>query len=487
MENNTLKFLLNDKQVEIDFLKTDYLPSTTVLNYLRSQSDLSGTKEGCAEGDCGACTVVLVELLDHQLIYKTIDSCLLFLASVHGKQLITVEYLSQRKGQDIVLHPVQQAMINHHGSQCGFCTPGFVMSIFGMLKSETPVNDKSIIESLSGNLCRCTGYKPIVDAVQHDSYLKYDDHISAKEELVKSQLHGINHSSPSLKIHTSEQIYLLPSTLEEAISLKKNYPETRIINGATDTAIKQNKTHEYLPCILDVSNIKCLKKIDEIDGFFRLGSGVTIEQFKKFSEKHYKPFQKITDVFASLQIRNAATIGGNLSTSSPIGDLIPLFYAVKAKLQITGSKGDRVVNIEDFITGYRKNCLQNDELLVSILLPFLEDDIFVFSEKVSTRRDLDIATLSLAARLKLSSGNRIDEIILAFGGMAETVKRAEKAENFLLGKLWSQANVETAMAFIKQDFTPLSDARSGKEYRCAVSKNLLLKLFLSKGCILVNN
>lgn len=269
----------------------------------------------------------------------------------------------------------------------------------------------------------------------------------------------------------------MPSTLEQALDWRASYPEAIVINGATDTAIRQNKTWEFLPQLLDLSQLNELKTIERRNNLTYFGSGVTIEQFRLYAKENLPELLPMLDVFASVQIREVASIGGNLSTASPIGDLIPVMMALKAKLKIAGQLGFRWVEIEDFITDYRQNCLQNDELLVGIGIHDLKANTHFRTAKVSTRRDLDISTVNISIRIQLDENEIVEEIILAYGGMAATVKRAVKAEQYLIGKPWAKEVVEEAKAYIEHDFTPISDARSGAEFRLEVAKNLLLKMF----------
>ncbi|MDP2423855.1 MAG: xanthine dehydrogenase small subunit [Bacteroidales bacterium] len=476
MNTGILKFVLDGQIVEIDFNKVGFLPSTTVLNYLRSLHGHKGTKEGCAEGDCGACTVVLGELVDEKIRYRSVDSCLLFLPAIHGKQLITVENLAIRNGRETLLHPVQQALVEQYGSQCGFCTPGIAMSLFALFKSDIEISRHNVIHALAGNLCRCTGYDSIYRAALQAYGNRQPDQFEEKEPETTKLLQQIHAEGISLEIKTIDQIYLLPSTLTEAIEIRASNPQARIINGATDTAIRQNKTHEFLLALLDISGVDELKVIRRENNGFYIGAGLSIESFKAFSEKEMPFLLPMFDVFASWQIRNVASIGGNLATASPIGDFIPLFIALNARLELINHQGKRWVGMENFITGYRQNCLEKNELLLGIHIPYAGQGVVFKTEKVSTRRDLDISTLSIAMRLELDTHNKVQDIILAYGGMADRPKRARHVEKFMMGKTWSKGNIQEARALIENDFTPISDARSGSEYRMAAAKNLLLKM-----------
>lgn len=475
---NNLKFILNNRILEIDFSKEVIQPSTTVLNYLRSLPGHRGTKEGCAEGDCGACTVVLGELLNGKIHYRAVDSCLLFLPAIHGKQLITVENLAIRNGHEITLHPVQQAMVENYGSQCGFCTPGIVMALFALYKSDIGITRKNVIEALAGNLCRCTGYDPIYKAAIQCCSNRQPDQFDEREEEVIKMLREIQTGAGSLKIRTTTQNYFLPANMEDALLLKAENPKARVVNGATDTAIRQNKLHEYLPEILDVSAVEELRIIKKQEDGYYLGAGVNLQSFLAFAETNLPQLLPMLEVFASWQIRNVASIGGNLATASPIGDLIPLFMALKAKLELKSRTGSRWIEMEKFITGYRKNCLSIDELIKGIFIPFVAPGIVYKTEKISSRRDLDISTLSIAMRLKTNADNLVEEIILAYGGMADRPKRAVETEKFLMNKPWTRESIEQAKELIESDFTPISDARSGAEYRMLAAKNLLMKMLV---------
>lgn len=476
---NTIKFLLDDNIVEIDFSKEKYLkPTTTVLNYLRSLGNHKGVKEGCAEGDCGACTVVLAERgADRKLKYKAVDSCLIFLPMIHGKQLITVENLAKRKNHKEIHHPVQEMMVNSFGSQCGYCTPGFIMSLFALYKNHNNPSREVIEDSLSGNLCRCTGYQQILEAAFNACNRNGIDHFSENEDLTLKILKEIGRNNTMIMLSTEKQTYFRPFTLDDALMLRKHYKNAVVINGATDVALKQTKRHEFIPEIIDISGVDELKIHDEEESGIYFGAGMSLEKMKYLCEKEYRSLYDILKVFGSMQIRNAATIGGNVGSASPIGDTLPVLIAYKAKVILQSSKSKRELLIEDFIKGYRKTDLKPDEIITSVFIPKPEKNVMIKSYKVSKRKDLDISTVSLSSRL-LSEKGIVKEIILAFGGMAETPKRASITEELLMGKQWNRKNIESAMKILYTEFSPISDARASAEFRRVAAKNLLMKFYL---------
>ena len=474
----TVRFVLDDKIVEIDFLKVPGLkPSTTVLNYLRSGPLHKGVKESCTEGDCGACTIVVAEPGNNgSLIYKALDSCLVFLPMIHGKQLITVENLALSGKNGNTLHPVQQMMIETNGTQCGYCTPGIVMSLFALFKNHIGPSREVIEDALTGNLCRCTGYEPILEAARK-ACTDGKDHFSGREKMIFSMLKEITTGRKTLEIQTEKQTYYKPFILAEALRLRKKNPEAALISGSTDVALRQTKNREFLPLILDISAIDELKTFRETNDDYVFGAGLTLEQVKNITEKRIPSLHKILKIFGSLQIRNIATIGGNIGSASPIGDTLPVLFALGAKIKISSPTSERIIGIEDFITGYRQTCLRNDELITEVIVPKTPSGVTFGSYKVSKRKDLDISTVTGAFRLKTLEGI-VAEIVIAFGGMAAMTKRALKTEEYLEGKKWTRETVQEAMIILNREFDPLSDARAGTEFRKTVAANLLLKFYL---------
>jgi xanthine dehydrogenase small subunit len=471
---NKVSFVFNDKIFEIDFKTSDYSPTTSVLKFLRSLTGFKGVKEGCGEGDCGACTVVIADMEGKKLKYRAIDSCLVFLPMIHGKQLITVENLIDDKGG---LHPVQTAMVEAYASQCGYCTPGFVMSLFALYKSPVKATREVIFDAITGNLCRCTGYSPIIEAAEKACRNKKADHFTKNEAQIITLLKQIDKRT-TIRIETKYQKYFKPFTLEETLALRSKYPEALIVSGNTDNGLRVSKKHEMLLEIIDISYVNELKFITEILESISVGAGTTIEQLKEASKEMFPALYQMYSAFGSKQIRSLATIGGNLGSASPIGDSLPVLIAYNAVVVVRNKMDSRIINLNDFITSYHTNDLRKDEIIYMIGIPIPEEGRVIHSYKISKRKDMDISTCCAGFMLdKDQKTNKVKDIILAYGGMAAITKHAIKAEKFLIDKTWTLTNIKKAADIVYSEFTPMSDARSGDEFRRIVARNLLLKFF----------
>jgi xanthine dehydrogenase small subunit len=425
-------------------------PTTTVLEWLRGQGRI-GTKEGCAEGDCGACTVALGEKDGAgRTIWRAVNSCILFMPAVAGKELVTVEDL---KASDGTLHPAQQAMVEAHASQCGFCTPGFVMSLFCLYHAHaaTP-DDETIHDALAGNLCRCTGYRPIVEAAR--------------------RMHGLGET----KSFNHERPPLLPprKSLAELDAEIAATPNATLVAGATDIGLWVTKSNQRLrPIFLGV--VEELQTIRESDGALELGGGVTYAAALPHIERHWPSFGELIRRLGSEPIRNSGTIGGNIANASPIGDTPPALLALGATLVLRRAGTNRELPLDEFFLAYRKTALLPGEIIERIRIPI--DPKFTFATwKISKRRDQDISAVVGGFAVKLAEG-RVAEARLAYGGMAATPKRAAAAEAALLGKSWCEETIRAAMNALARDFRPIDDMRASSRYRLLVAQNLLLRFF----------
>jgi len=339
MTSNAIKFVWNNKIFKID--NPD--PNETLLNFIRLKIKKTGTKEGCAEGGCGACTVVLAELKKNDLTYKAINACISFVTILQGKQLIIVEDLLNSKES---LHPVQKAMVDYHGSQCGFCTPGFVMSLFAMQKNYSSYNEENIKDSISGNLCRCTGYRPIVDAAKSlNNKNRSDKFVKSKKKII-SLLKKIKLENISIKYRNKK--YFAPRTVTELKKIIKNYPNSIFLSGGTDLSLIVTKERKDIDNIISLSSINELNFIEEKKEHIVVGAATSLREFELFIKKYYPDFTAILKRYGSVQIRNVATIAGNIATASPIGDTLPLLLSLDAKVVLQGLNKKTILPLKNF-------------------------------------------------------------------------------------------------------------------------------------------
>lgn len=464
MIKNEIEFILNEELIKINNVDTN----VSVLNYLRIDKRLTGTKEGCASGDCGACTAIIAELKNNKLEYKAINTCIMFLYSLHGKQLITVEHLSNSK-----LHPVQQSMVDNHGSQCGFCTPGFVMSMFGMYKDKVKPSNQNIDEYLAGNLCRCTGYNSIKKAAKKMYSYGRKDKFSKNENKIIKLLKKIKHND--ILISKNNNRFYIPLNLKNLIQYTQNNKQYKFVTGGTDIALEVTKKNKNINSLIYLGNNKDLNYIKIKENYINIGSATPINKIIPILKKYYPSFADMFDRYGSTQIRNVASIGGNLGSASPIGDSLPALLALNAKL-ILQSKNQRLLDIKDFFKAYRKTALKNKEFIKEIRIPILKSHIFK-CYKISKRIDDDISSLFVAYLMKLKN-NIIIDINIAYGGMDSIPNFAFKTQKYLIGKEFNLKNIDKSKQMIEKDFTPLTDVRASSTYRKLVSKNLMDRLFL---------
>ena len=464
-----VRFVLGGEVREL----TDVDPNLTVLRYLREVERRTGTKEGCAEGDCGACTVVLGELEGGVVRYRAVNSCIQFVPVLDGKQLITVEDL---QGPDGALHPVQAALVECHGSQCGFCTPGIVMSLFALLRSEAQPSPQAIDDALAGNLCRCTGYRPIVEAARRMYEGGRDDHFSAAEAQVARLLRSLRRRD-TFAFAARGRRYLAPRTGDALARLLRRHPEARLLAGGTDVGLWVTKEHRDLDILIYTGEVKELRKLRQGRARIEIGAAVPYREAMAVLGARFPPFGELLRRFACVQIRNLGTLGSNIATASPIGDTMPALIALGSSVVLRRGAKRRALALEDFFTGYRETALGAGEFIERIDIPLEPPERRFAVYKISKRFDQDISGVlgAFSARLE---GGRARQVRICFGGMAATPKRARAAEGALEGSDWSAAAIEVAARALEADFEPLSDMRASADYRMLVAKNLLRKFWM---------
>ena len=469
--HDTVRFILAGQVEEV----SNCDPTKTVLDFLREDKGLTGTKEGCAEGDCGACTVVIGELRDDGIRYQAVNACIQFLATLDGKQLLTVEDLSQPGSG---LHAVQQAMVDQHGSQCGFCTPGFVMSLFAMYHNEPEhdVERADIDSGLAGNLCRCTGYAPIVRAAELALKAGRSDHFTEDKAHHIGLLKSIQ-PGRTLEINSKNRRYYAPRSSGELCELLQNNPQAVLVAGATDVGLWVSKQLRQLDTVIYLGEVVELKKIEDQGSDLLIGAAVTYTDATAAISARYPAFQALIERIGAAQVRNAGTIGGNIANGSPIGDMPPGLIGIGARLALRSLQGQRVIDLEDYFISYGKQDLRAGEFVEQIILSTPPDNQLFSIYKISKRFEQDISAVCGAFVLQITDGT-ISNARICYGGMAEIPKRATACEQALDGKPWSQATINAAMQAMLEDYTPLTDMRATAAYRMRVAQNLLQRFFL---------
>ncbi len=443
-------------------------PTQTILQHLREELHCTGTKEGCAEGDCGACTVVIGTLVDGQVELKAVNSCIQLTPTLDGKALFSVEDLQQPDGS---LHPVQQALVECHGSQCGFCTPGFAMSLWGMYLKQDGVKPSrcQVDGALSGNLCRCTGYRPIIDAAMRMADLPK---VEFDRAALAAQLAPLQRERMATYSAAGRQ-FIAPRTLEELVEARAAHPAATLLAGSTDIGLWVTKQMRDLGDIIYLGHVAELRGIAEADGMIEIGAGVTLEAAYQAVCAHYpEQLAHMWQRFASLPIRHAGTLGGNVANGSPIGDSMPWLIALGSEVVLRSRAGQRVLALEDLYLGYQQKDLRDGEFVEAVRVPLPRAGVQFRTYKLAKRFDQDISAVCAAFALRFDGAN-VTEARIAFGGMAATPKRAAATEALLIGKAWNEATVAAAMAALAQDYAPLSDMRASSSYRMQAAQNLL--------------
>ncbi|OYQ41875.1 xanthine dehydrogenase small subunit [Rhodoferax sp. TH121] len=481
MTTQVLRFVRRGEIVTLP----DVPPTRTLLEVLREDLHCTGTKEGCNEGDCGACTVVVGEEVNGQLQTKAVNSCIKMAHSLDGKALWTVEDIAADDG---CLHPAQEAMVQCHGSQCGFCTPGFVMSLFGLYQQHAhagqPITRADAQHALSGNLCRCTGYRPILDAAQAMLGLPA---VPVDEAKTLSKLKLLAQKPRGLEANLA---YKSPTTLPALLAARAQYPQAQIVAGCTDVGLWVNKMHMDFPQVLDVTQVAELKRVEQYPHHIAIGAAVTLTDAFAALVADRPQLGAFASRFAGLPVRNAGTLGGNVANGSPIGDSMPLLIALGANVVLMALRKGKVVHrelrLEDLYTGYRKNVMAPDEVLAWIKVPKAVAAERSRVYKISKRFEDDISAVCLALNLHIVNG-KVAHASIGVGGVAATPVRAVKTQAALLGQPWTADTVMTAMATLRAEFSPISDMRASSAYRTEVLGNLLQRYWLeSQGQSAIN-
>jgi len=481
---NTIRFILDGELVEIEHID----PTRTVLQYLREDLGRVGSKEGCAEGDCGACTVVIGEAVDQRIRFRAVNACIQFLPTLDGKMLFTVESLRSADGQ---LHPVQQSMVDYHGSQCGFCTPGFIMSMFALYKNDSDPSREAIDDALSGNLCRCTGYRPIIEATRHmrdypvspeaDPIIyaaagKTTGKTSAEEQKMLERLAHLRRKQ-GLQLNQADASYFAPASISELANYYLQNPEACILAGGTDVGLWVTKQLRELPAVIYLGNVAELNRISKTDTSIEIGAAVSLTDAFDNLSAGYPEFAEMFRRFSSVPVRNAGTLVGNIANGSPIGDSMPALISIGARIKLRRGSESREIVLEDLYIDYQKNAMQSGEFVESVIIPKRDDSMQVRCYKLCKRFDQDISAVCAAFALRLD-GDTVASIDIVLGGMAAIPKRAAQAEAVLNGDTWDEASVQKAMKALAQDFSPLTDMRASAAYRQQGAANLLYRFYL---------
>ena len=465
---SAIRFLLGEDECAL----RDVPPTLTVLEYLRRQARRTGTKEGCAEGDCGACTVVLAEPDGAGgLRHWAVNACIQFVPALHGRQLLTVEDVKHADG---TLHPVQQALVDHHGSQCGFCTPGFVMQLYAGWLEGTLKDRQSVKDWLAGNLCRCTGYGPIIDAGL--DVAAAPGPAAAAQAVTARRLAALD-DGDMLHIRHGDQEWFAPRSIDELAEVYSKQPDAVLVAGATDVGLWVTKQQRHLATLIDVTRVAGLNEIKQSADGLSIGATVSHREATAALGRLHPDLGELFRRFASIQIRNAGTVGGNIANASPIGDLAPALIALGATLRLRRGAARRELPLEAFFLAYGKQDRAPGEFVEALQVPRVGEATRFACYKISRRFDQDISAVMGAFAVTLQD-NRVVRARVAYGGIAATSKRAEKTEATLTGQPFEATTIERACSALTDDFTPITDMRASTNYRLLVAQNLWRRFHL---------
>jgi xanthine dehydrogenase small subunit len=442
----------------------------TLAGYLRNIARLTGTKTVCEEGDCGACTVLVGRLEDGTIHYEPVNSCIQFVFQLDGTHVITVEGLS-KNGQ---LNATQQAMIEHQGAQCGYCTPGFIVAMSDLAERSLALTEGDVRHGLTGNLCRCTGYEPIIKAaLLAGSYTAPAIRELYEPEAISAILALWN---DDVRIRDGDIEFCSPVTLEAATEYKSENPDAVIVQGATDFGVMHNKRGERPRAMLSLSRLSGLDRITRIDGILAVGARVTLSELEQFSKGTIPELPRILELFGSPQIRNAGTLAGNIANGSPIGDTLPFLFVTDASVERMSVRGTRSIGVRELFLGYRRLDIRADEIIANVLIPLPAPDEMLKLYKVSKRRDLDISTFTAAIRMRIHDG-RMSGVRIAYGGVAPVVMRLPKTEDHLLTHEISELTFREAGEIARTEISPISDMRGSAAFRSQLAANILMKFY----------